>query len=150
VSRLRVLVQGGARPFTAIAVSFAIFGCLMLLVQLVAPSTSLYWTGRPVQGVNDGGIVYYHVHGQEYTGDVPDSSGPGSPEPPTAFVDRNDPSTALPDRWTRWLDYSLVAVWFVAAPILVLLGQRRRRRRQPNQRDLSLRLGSPVETRHAP
>ena len=122
-------MQGGARPFTLAAVLLAVFGLLVLLVELQDPDASLYWTGRQVQGVNDGGIVYYHVDGKQYTVNVDGSNGPSTPEPTTVFVDRSDPFTALPDRFTRWIDYGFVAVWFVGAAALLLLGQHRRRRR---------------------
>lgn len=135
---------GAARPFTAGAVALAVFGTLMLLLELEDPSTNVYWTGRPVQGVVDRGIIYYFVGGEQYTIDVAGRWGPASPEPTTVYVDPGDPSHALRDRALRWFDLLAVAVWPVASALLLVWGQLVRRKRARDRERLPSRLRAPL------
>lgn len=122
---LRSLTSGRARPWTATALALVVVGVLAVLVELQSPSLT-YWTGRRVPGVNDGGIVFYRVDGRQYTVDA--TRTPPAPEPVTVFVSRDDPSAALVDAPTRWVDLVGVAGWFAGALVLLVVGQVRRRR----------------------
>lgn len=107
------LVDSVVRPSTVVAVALTIVGFLFVLLEMESPSR-LYWTGDAVSGTNSGGIVYYTVHEDEYT---LDALGP-APEhdtPVTVYVDPADPSRALLQSPTRWIDAFGIVVWFVAA-----------------------------------
>jgi hypothetical protein len=134
VRGLGALRDGVAGPFTAAAAAVAAFGVLVLLLALQLPS-SVYLTGRAVEGVNDGGLIYYQVDGSEYTLDAV-GDPPASPEPATVYVARDDPSQALADRPGRWLDLGFVGAPFATALVLLVWGQARRVRRRRRQEPL--------------
>lgn len=111
------------------AAALAVVGLLWLLVEAQSPSV-LQWTGDEVAAYAQRGIVYYSYHGQDDTLIDPDQAASDDTRAPrTVFVDPADPTHAQLYSATRWLDASLVLVWFAAAAVLVVLALRRRRRR---------------------
>jgi len=118
-----------ARPATRAAIVLAIVGIFFVLVEAQSPSR-VYWTGEAVHGVNSGGIVYFRVHGEEWTLDAP-GPAPAHDTPVTVYVDPQDPGTALVLRPTRWIEGVTVLGWFAAAAALLVVPplQRARRRR---------------------
>jgi hypothetical protein len=108
-------------------------GVLAVLVEAQSES-SIYFTGDRIQGVSQGGIIYYHAGGVQYTiTDDARSAAETEPVPVAVYVDPADPTRARADGITRWVDLVCVGVWFVAAAAMIppaLLRQRRRRRIQ--------------------
>ncbi len=122
----RRLFGDGVRPSAVVAALLVIVGVLFLVLLLLSPSR-LYWTGRAVQGTDTGGIVYYKVDGQSYSvDDTGAATGRGTPR--TVYVDRGDPSNALVQRPTRWIDAASVLVWFAAAAAVAAIPALRRLR----------------------
>ena len=120
-SRTRHLLFGPrSHVLSWAALALVIAGVLFLLVEAQSAS-KLYWTGRAVAGTNSGGIVFYDVKGVQYTVDAP-GPAPKTDEPVTVYVDPSDPSHALIDRPTRWIDAGTVLVWFVAAAVCLGAG----------------------------
>jgi hypothetical protein len=120
------LFEDGVRPSAVVAALLVLVGILFLVLLLLSPS-HLYWTGRAVQGTDTGGIVYYKVDGQSYSVDDTGAATAGS-TPTTVYVDRSDPSNALVQRPTRWIDAASVLVWFAAAAAVAALSASRRLR----------------------
>jgi hypothetical protein len=117
-----------ARPATRAAIVLAIVGVLFVLVEAQSPSR-VYWTGEAVHGMNSGGIVYFRVHGEEWTLDAP-GPAPAHDTPVTVYVDPRDPGSALLLRPTRWIEAVSVLAWFVTAAGLMIVPPLRRARRR--------------------
>ncbi|MGH3425246.1 MAG: DUF3592 domain-containing protein [Nocardioidaceae bacterium] len=113
-----------AHPSSKVAIALVCAGVLVLLLLAQLPER-LYWTGDAVQGVNNGGIVYYQVDGREWTVNDP-GPVPAQDTPVTVYVDPDEPSHALLQGPGRWIDGVFVLVWFVAAALLVALAASRR------------------------
>lgn len=118
------------RPSTFAAAALVLVGCLFIAIEAQSP-THVYWTGQSTQGTNDGGIVFYRVHGEQYSLDDTDAVPP-HPTPITVFYDPSDPSQAMYNKPTRWIEGAAILVWFVAAPACLTLAALRRRRRRRN------------------
>lgn len=116
------------RPSTFAAAGLVLIGCLFIAVEAQSP-THVYWTGQSVQGSNQGGIVFYRVHGEQYSLDDTDAVPP-RPTPITVYYDPSDPSQALYDKPTRWIEAGAILVWFVAAAAFLVFSALRRRRRR--------------------
>ena len=67
----QLVLDDGALPWTLAALGLAVLWVLLFLAEIQSPNW-MYWSGRTVQGSNQGGIVFYQVHGQTYTIDDPD------------------------------------------------------------------------------
>ena len=114
---------------TKVAVALAIVGTLFVLLELQNPS-KVYWTGQAVEGTDRGGIIYYEVHGQQYT--IDDQRRHFVPEQHvTVYVDPADPSHALLPSPSRWIDAVVVLVWFVAGLLVLVVSALRRRASPP-------------------
>lgn len=120
-----------AHPSSKVAIGLALVGVLVVLL-LAQLQDRWYWTGDAVHGINEGGLVYYHAGGREWTVDDP-GPAPAHATPVTVYVDPDDPSRAVLDGPLRWIDTGFVLVWFVAALGLVLGSamKRARARRRP-------------------
>ena len=109
---------------------------LFLLVE-VQSETHIYWSGKSVVGSNQGGIVFYHVHGEQYTIDDTGATPP-QPEPRTVYYDPNDPYVAMLDSPLRLIEAGLfVGLAGGAVASLgtgIATGELRRRRRTPVSR----------------
>jgi hypothetical protein len=125
--RIDELIGRGA---LGVALALLLMGCVAVTVESQSDS-ALYWTGQRVDGVSQGGIVYYRVQGREYTVTDPSRGAEATrPVPVAVYVDRDDPSRARPDGVTRWVDGAGVGVWFVAALVVLPIGYVRRQRRR--------------------
>lgn len=113
------------RPSTLAAIVLTIVGVLFLLVEAQSPSR-IYWTGQAVTGTEHWGLVYYRVHGENYTVDDVRNDPPSNGTHVRVYVDPADPSVALLDRPTRWVDATSVLIWFVAAAACVIVSPLRR------------------------
>jgi hypothetical protein len=129
---LRDRLFGGTASYVVAAVLFLIVGVLAVVV-VAQTEQRLYFTGREVPAVNNGGIVFYRVGGEQFTQDAP-GKAPKHPQPTSVFVDRGDPYAAVIDGPNRWIDTAFVLAGFGGAAIFLVLGQahrirvRRRRR----------------------
>lgn len=125
----RPRLVGFLRPYALGAAVLLVFAVLCLLVQLQSSSLIL-WTGDPVRGTDDGGIVYYTVKGEERTLDAP-GDAPAQPEPVTVWTDPDDGSRdRLESAPVRWFDAALVLTPVVAAAAVLGLGVARRETRR--------------------
>ena len=127
----QLVLDDGALPWTLVALGLAVLWVLLLLVEVQSPNW-LYWSGKTVQGTNDGGIVYYRVHGQTYTIDDP-GPAPPQPTPETVWYKPGDPSSALLDIPARLVEagvfVALAGATVITFGVGVTRGERHRRRR---------------------
>lgn len=112
------------------AIALTIVGILFMLLELQNPA-SLYWTGQAVEGADREGIVYYQVHGEQYTLDDQRQTFADG-EKVTVYFDPGDPSHALLPSPTRWIDATVVLIWFVAVPVVLTISALRRRSSPPS------------------
>jgi len=129
----QLLVDDGALTWMLIALALAVLWALFLLVE-VQSETHIYWSGRPVVGSNQGGIVFYRVNGEQYTIDDPGPTPP-RPEPRTVYYDPKDPYVAMLDGPLRLIEeglfVGLAGGAAVSFGIGIATGELRRRRRVP-------------------
>ena len=118
--------DGILRPYVVAAVVVLALGVLCVLVELQSPSLIL-WTGLRVHGMNDGGIAYYRVGGQERTLDFR-GEPPAQPRPVVVYADPDDASRDRLSGIAKGLDAAFVLVPFAAAGTVLAAGVRRRRR----------------------
>jgi hypothetical protein len=83
----------GAGLFVAGAIVLFAFALLALLLELQSPE-SVLWTGTPVAGYEQRGIVFYQWAGQQFQMTVP---GYGSAKTVIVYVDPGNPNTAVVD-----------------------------------------------------
>jgi hypothetical protein len=101
-------------------------GLLALLLELQSPSAVL-WTGRPVTGIERGGVVLYPFNGHMYTLIDPDQPESGPTRTVLVYVDPGNLSNSRLDKAsTRWLDASFVLAPFLVAFLLIALAFIRR------------------------
>ena len=129
----QLMFDDGALPWMLIALALAVLWVLFLLVE-VQSETHIYWSGKSVVGSNQGGIVFYHVHGEQYTIDDPGPTPP-HPEPRTVYYDPTNPYVAMLDSPLRLLEEGLF-VGLAAAAVTsfgtgIATGELHRRRRVP-------------------
>ena len=98
----QLILDDGALPWTLVALGLAVLWGLLFLAEIQSPNW-MYWSGKTVQGSNQGGIVFYRVHGQTYTIDDPGAT-PAHATPETVWYKPGDPSTALLDRPARLVE----------------------------------------------
>ncbi|HET8559316.1 MAG TPA: hypothetical protein VFL69_02240 [Marmoricola sp.] len=120
-------------PSTVVAIVLVVLG--LIFVSLEAQSQNwVYYTGEHVTGTVDGGIVYYQVHGEQYTVDDTRVPQPADGTKIGVYYQQGDPSAVLLDQPVRWIELAGMLVWFVAAALLLLGAGLRRahdRRRRP-------------------
>jgi hypothetical protein len=113
------------KPYRVAATVLLVLGALCLLVELQSPSL-VYWTGERVPATNDGGIVYYEVHGEQRT--LNDRrEPPAHPQAATVYADPDDASRDHLGGIGKAFDAVFVLSPFVAAGAVVLVGLVRRR-----------------------
>ena len=99
-----------------------VMGVLVVTLELESPS-SLYFTGTEVQGYSQGGITYYSYEGVDYSADNPRQSASVTARvPTTVWFDPSNPSDALTNTTTRWLEAVGMGIWFVAALVVLVVG----------------------------
>lgn len=115
-----------------VAGAAGLFVVALLAVVLSLQVDNLMWTGQPVHGTEQGGIVYYTWHGQSYT--VDDSQGLGHGTSVTVYINPANPSGAVLDNPTdRVITYLVVGLPVLAgAGLLVMGGTRKSRWRRRN------------------
>jgi hypothetical protein len=125
----------GAGWFVGLALVLFAFSLIMLLGELQSPDLVL-WTGHRVVGSEQGGIVYYRWHGQNYSLDAP---GYGSSKAVGVYLDPGNPDHAMIDNvYNRMAVGSLIGVPFAGGVTLLALGLSRgyRSRRRQLRRDV--------------
>ncbi|HET7356244.1 MAG TPA: hypothetical protein VFJ09_06160 [Nocardioidaceae bacterium] len=128
----QLVLDDGALPWTGVALGLALLWVLLFLVEVQTPNW-LYWSGKTVQGSNQGGIVFYRVHGQTYTIDDP-GPAPTHPTPETVWYQAGDPSAALLDEPARLIEAGVFVALAGATVITFGVGATRgelHRRRRP-------------------
>ncbi len=110
---------------TKLAAVLLTVGLVFVYLESQSP-THVYWTGDTTTGTIRDGLVYYRVDGVGYT--LNTEATPARPTPITVYYDRDDPSQALYERPTKWVEGPAIAVWFVAAAVCLVVGPLRRRR----------------------
>jgi hypothetical protein len=127
----QLLLDDGALPWTLSALALVVLWVLLFLAEIQSPNW-LYWSGATVRGSNQGGIVFYRVHGQTYTIDDPGPTPP-RPTPETVWYKPGNPDTALLDRPARLVEggvfVSLAGASVVTFGVGVTRGEVHRRRR---------------------
>lgn len=122
----------GLGLFYGIGGVLAVFGVLALLLVMQSPSW-VQWSGIEVHGVTTGQQTQYEYHGELYT--ISNTSAPldARHRRTTVWLSRGDPTDSskayIDSAPNRWLDFSMVMVWFVAAITVVVAGVVRRLRR---------------------
>jgi hypothetical protein len=128
----------GAGWFVGLAIALFAFTLIMLLGELQSPDLVL-WTGHRVVGTEQGGIVYYRWHGQNYSVDAP---GYGSSKAISVYLDPASPDHAMIDNvYNRALAASLIGVPFAGGVALLCVGLSRNYRSRRRQ----LRRGVPAD-----
>lgn len=119
---------------TIAAIALVVAGLLFVGLEVQSPN-SMYFTGERVTGTVQGGIVFYDVNGSQYTQDYPQLSAPPDGTKVGVYLYPDNPSTALVDRPTRWIEAAAILVWFVAAAVLLVAAALHRRAvRRRNER----------------
>ncbi len=120
----------GAGWFAGLAVALFMFALIMVLGELQSPDLVL-WTGHRVVGTEQGGIVYYRWHGQNYSLDAP---GYGSSKAVSVYLDPGNPAHAMIDNaYNRAAVGSLIGLPVAGGVALLAIGLSRgyrSRRRQ--------------------
>jgi len=117
----------GAGWFVGLAVALLVFTLIAVFVQLQSPDHIL-WTGQRAVGTEQGGIVFYRWHGQNYSVDV---RGFGSSKNVSVYFDPADPSDAMADNAVnRAVTALLVGGPFTGAIALLAVGLSRSYRRR--------------------
>ncbi|GAB3665132.1 hypothetical protein GCM10027596_30750 [Nocardioides korecus] len=110
---------------TLVAAGLVLVG--LVFVYLESQSASrVYWVGDTTTGTIRDGLVYYRVDGENYT--LNTTAFPARPTPITVYYESSDPSQALYYRPTRWVEGPAIAVWFVAAAVVLVVAPVRRRK----------------------
>lgn len=128
-ARLRAWFDG-VGVFAGTAALLLAFALLAVVLEVQSPDLIL-WTGHRVAGTEQGGIVYYRWHGQNYT---LDARGYGSSKAVSVYLDPNNPANAMTDNpVNRAAVVLLVGLPFAGAVTLLAFGLSReylRRRRE--------------------
>jgi hypothetical protein len=128
----QLLFDDGAMPWVLVSLGLALLWLLFFLVEIQSES-AIYWYGDSVVGSNQGGIVFYHVHGEQYTIDDTGPTPP-HPEPRTVYYDPQNPYVSMLDSPLRLgeeaLFVGLIAGSVVSLGVGVATGELHRRRRR--------------------
>ena len=128
----------GAGWFVGSAIVLFAFTLIMVLGELQSPDAVL-WTGHHVVGTEQGGIVYYRWHGQNYSLDAP---GSGSSKAVDVYLDPGNPDRAMIDNiYNRLAVGTLIGLPFAGGVALLGLGFSRGYRSRRRQ----LRRGVPAD-----
>jgi hypothetical protein len=111
---------------TIAAIVLVVFGLLFIGLEAQTPNR-MYFTGERVTGTVEGGILYYMVTGSHYTQYSPAVSPPPDGAKVGVYFYPDNPSTALVDRPTRWIEAGVIVVWFAVAVVIVVVAAFRRR-----------------------
>ncbi len=118
----------GIRPWLAGAAVALVVGLLLVFAQLRSPD-ALLWTGKPLPGVDRGGLVTYHYRGVSFLQPLQGASDDPGPTAVTVDIDPNNPYDVLLDRpGTKLFEALLIGAPFLVAILLVLAGVMRQRR----------------------
>jgi hypothetical protein len=127
----QLLFDDGALTWMLVSLGLAVLWALFFLVEIQSES-AIYWYGSSVVGSNEGGIVFYKVHGQQYTIDDTGPTPP-QPEPRTVYYDPANPYVAMLDSPLRVgeevLFVGLAAGAVASFGIGIATGELHRRRR---------------------
>ena len=119
-------------PSTILAIVVVVFGLMVVALAAQTPNW-VYVTGERVTGTIDGGIVYYTVDGQQYTQDDPQVPPPPDGTRVGVYLYPDNPSAALVDRPTRWIEAGAILVPFIGAGVILVAAALRRRARRPRR-----------------
>jgi hypothetical protein len=115
----------GTGWYIGLAVALFAFALVMVLAELQSPDVVL-WTGHRVVGAEEGGIVYYRWHGQNYSLNAP---GYGSAKAVGVYLDPGNPAHAVIDNIAaRALTGSLIGLPAAGGVALLTIGLSRRYR----------------------
>ncbi len=127
----QLLFDDGALTWLLVSVGLLVLLGLLVLVEMQSQRW-VYWSGATVTGRNEGGIVFYYVHGEQYTLDDPGPT-PDHPTPRRVYYDPNDPYVAMLDGPLRLVEegvfYALAGGAVVSFGGGIVVGEVRRRRR---------------------
>jgi hypothetical protein len=116
----------GAGWFVGLAAALFVFALLAVLLELQSPDLVL-WTGHRVTGTEQGGIVTYRWHGQQYS---LDARGFGSAPHVSVYLDPADPGSGMVDNLPdRILVSSFIGVPVAGGVALLVAGATRKPRR---------------------
>jgi len=116
----------GAGWFVGLAAALFVFALLAVLLELQSPDLVL-WTGHRVTGTEQGGIVTYRWHGQQYS---LDARGFGSAPHVSVYLDPADPGSGMVDNLPdRILVSSFIGVPVAGGVALLVAGATRKSRR---------------------
>jgi len=117
----------GAGLFVGTAIVLLVFTVLAVILELESPDIVL-WTGQRVVGTEQGGVVFYRWHGQNYAVAVP---GYGSSKGVSVYLDPANPGDAMTDNAVNRATTALVVGGpFTAAVVLLAVGLSRGYRRK--------------------
>lgn len=120
----------GAGWFVGLAAALFVFALLAVLLELQSPDLVL-WTGQRVTGTEQGGIVTYRWHGQQYS---LDASGFGSARDVSVYFDPSDPGSGMVDNLPdRILVSSFIGVPVAGGVALLVAGATRKSRHARRQ-----------------
>jgi len=120
----------GAGWFVGLAVALFVFALLAVLLELQSPDLVL-WTGHRVTGTEQGGIVTYRWHGQQYS---LDARGFGSAKHVSVYLDPSDPGSGMADNLPdRILVSSFIGVPVAGGVALLVAGATRKSRHARRQ-----------------
>jgi hypothetical protein len=122
----------GLGLFIGPAIALFVLALLVVVLELNTPEI-LLWTGHRVVGAEQGGIVFYRWHGQNYSLDAP---GYGSSKTVSVFIDPGDANNAVVDNLADRAFVGLliggpvaVGVALIATGLIRRTRSRRRRKR---------------------
>ncbi len=145
--QFRVGWFAGTGPYPWIGLALIVIGILSLIGTRYG-SSWLLWTGQPVRGTEQGGIVYYSYRGVGYNLDDTGSRqvpGSGQTRTRSVYLDPSHPANAiLNSTVARAIDIVTVIGPFLAGIVFVAIGFRRRQR---NNRRRRLARAIPAEER---
>jgi hypothetical protein len=120
----------GIEPFAWTAAVLFVIGVIAVLLEIQSPSV-VQWDGIKVHGITTGGVTYYTYRGQNYSVDnIHASSSDRTRRPTTVWLSRSNPtdfnSAYVENAWSRWLDFTIVMMWFFFSALVLSAGLLRR------------------------
>ena len=115
----------GLGLFVGPAIALFVLALLVVVLEVQTPEI-LLWTGHRVTGTEQGGIVFYQWHGQNYSLNAP---GYGSAKAVSVYLDPGDASNAIADNLADRAFVGLLVGGPVALGVaLIAIGVARRSR----------------------